>query len=76
VSETTLRQLVKEAMASERIYHQKVRKVIRGSYSNHYRRMVPRLLQTLRFAAQTAPGWSPPAPPAIFHGASKSAKDG
>jgi TnpA family transposase len=49
VSETTLRQLVKEAKASEQIFQQQVRKVIRGSYSNHYRRMLPRLLQTLEF---------------------------
>jgi hypothetical protein len=49
VSETTLRQLVKEAKASEQIFQQRVRKVIRGSYSNHYRRMLPRLLETLQF---------------------------
>jgi len=49
VSETTLRQLVKEAKASEQIFQQQVRKVIRGSYSNHYRRMLPRLLETLQF---------------------------
>lgn len=49
VSETTLRQLVKEAKASEQIFQQQVRKVIRGSYSNHYGRMLPRLLETLQF---------------------------
>ena len=75
MSETTLRQLVKEAMASEQIYHQKVRKVIRGSYSNHYRRMVPRLLQTLRFRCSNSARLVS-AGAALFHGASKSAKDG
>ena len=49
VSEATLRQLVKEARASEQIFQQRVRKVIRGSYSNHYRRMLPRLLGALEF---------------------------
>lgn len=49
VSEATLRQLVKEARTSEQIFQQRVRKVIRGSYSNHYRRMLPSLLAALEF---------------------------
>jgi TnpA family transposase len=49
VPEVTLQQLVKEAKASEQIFQQRVRKVIRGSYSNHYRRMLPELLGVLRF---------------------------
>ena len=49
VAEATLRDLVKEAEANERIFQQRVRKVIRGSYSNHYRRMLPKLLEALEF---------------------------
>jgi len=49
VPEVTLRQLVKEAKANEQIFKQRVRKVIRGSYSNHYRRMLPKLLGVLKF---------------------------
>lgn len=55
VSEATLQQLVKEAQANERIFQQKVRKVIHSSYSNHYRRMLPKLLGALEFGcANTA----------------------
>jgi hypothetical protein len=49
VSETTLRQLVKEAQASEQLFRHQVRKEIRGSYSHHYRRMLPRILDALEF---------------------------
>ncbi|UKA64943.1 hypothetical protein [Arthrobacter sp. FW306-04-A] len=49
VSEKTLRQLVQEAKANERVFQGKVRTVLRGSYSNHYRRMLPALLSVLRF---------------------------
>jgi hypothetical protein len=49
VSEATLRQLVKEAKASELLFRQRVRKEIRGSYSHHYRRMLPHILDTLEF---------------------------
>jgi hypothetical protein len=45
----TLQQLVKQAKANEQLFQQRVRKVIRGSYSNHYRRMLPKLLGALRF---------------------------
>jgi hypothetical protein len=49
VPEVTLRQLVQEAKANERIFQQRVRKVIQGSYSSHYRRMLPKLLHALEF---------------------------
>ena len=49
VSEATLRDLVKEAKANERIFQKRVRKVIRGSYSDHYRRMLPKLIEALEF---------------------------
>ena len=49
VSEATLRQFVKEAKASEQMFRQRVRKEIRGSYSHHYRRMLPRILDALEF---------------------------
>ncbi|WP_315915803.1 DUF4158 domain-containing protein [Arthrobacter sp. lap29] len=49
VSEKTLRQLVQEAKANETVFQGKVRTVLRGSYSNHYRRMLPALLSVLRF---------------------------
>ncbi len=55
VSEATLQRLVKEAQANERIFQQKVRRVIHSSYSNHYRRMLPKLLGALEFGcANTA----------------------
>jgi len=53
VPEATLRQLVKEAKANEQMFQQRVRKVIRGSYSNHYRRMLPKLLGALHFRSST-----------------------
>ena len=37
------------------VFHQRVRKVIRGSYSNHYRRMLPRLLDALEFRCSNTP---------------------
>ncbi|WP_253905270.1 Tn3 family transposase [Arthrobacter sp. H14] len=49
VSEKTLQQLVKEAKANESVFQGKVRTVLRGSYSNHYRRMLPALLSVLQF---------------------------
>jgi hypothetical protein len=50
VGETALRDLVKEAKANERAFQARVRTVLRGSYSNHYRRMLPSLLGALEFA--------------------------
>ena len=49
VGEQTLRDLVKEYRATGRSYREKVHMVMRGSYSHHYRRMVPQLLSVLAF---------------------------
>jgi TnpA family transposase len=49
VGETTLRELVREAKANERAFQERVRTVLRGSYSSYYRRMLPPLLAALRF---------------------------
>jgi hypothetical protein len=46
VTEATLRDLVREAEASEIRYRQQVRTVLSSSYSSHYRRMLPKLLTT------------------------------
>jgi hypothetical protein len=47
VSEQTLRELVKEWHATGPLYRHRVQTIIRSSYRSHYRRMLPRLLQTL-----------------------------
>jgi len=39
----------KSALCSWRAYREKVHTVMRGSYSHHYRRMVPKLLSVLSF---------------------------
>ncbi len=49
VGEQTLRDLVTEYRATGRSYREKVHTVMRGSYSHHYRRMVPQLLSVLAF---------------------------
>jgi TnpA family transposase len=49
VGEGTLRDLVREAKANDQAFRQRVRKVLRASYSSHYRRMLPRLLAALEF---------------------------
>jgi hypothetical protein len=49
VGEKTLRELVREAKANEHAFQARVRTVLRGSYSNHYRRMLPPLLAVLDF---------------------------
>ncbi|MEE9147348.1 MAG: DUF4158 domain-containing protein, partial [Candidatus Tectomicrobia bacterium] len=49
VGEQTLRNLVTEYHATGRSYREKVHTVMRGSYSHHYRRMVPQLLSVLEF---------------------------
>ena len=49
VSENTLRALVKEFKSTGDQYRQKVYTFIRASYSRHYRRMVPELLNILQF---------------------------
>jgi hypothetical protein len=49
VGEKTLRELVKEAKANDQAFAARVRTVLRSSYSNHYRRMLPALLAALEF---------------------------
>lgn len=49
VPEQTLSQLVKEWRASGPTYRQKVTLLMRNSYRSHYRRMLPKLLETLVF---------------------------
>jgi len=48
VSEETLRRLVKEFKASGD-YDEQVYRTLRGSYSQHYRRMIPEILRVLTF---------------------------
>ncbi len=48
-SETLLRDLIKEYKAKGPTFRRQVHKVLRASYSNHYRRMVPELLEVLEF---------------------------
>jgi len=49
VSEATLADLVAEARANDTAFRQRVRTVLRSSYSAHYRRMLPKLLAALEF---------------------------
>jgi hypothetical protein len=49
VGEKTLRDLVAEAKANEKVFKAKVRTTLRSSYSNYYRQMLPPLLKTLGF---------------------------
>jgi Tn3 transposase DDE domain/Domain of unknown function (DUF4158) len=49
VGENTLRELVREAKANQQVFQARVRTVLRSSYSNHYRRMLPALLAALQF---------------------------
>ncbi|MGH3905117.1 MAG: hypothetical protein ACRDTE_13130 [Pseudonocardiaceae bacterium] len=49
VSEATLKDLVAEARANDTVFRQRVRTVLRSSYSAHYRRMLPKLLAALDF---------------------------
>jgi TnpA family transposase len=49
IGEGTLRDLAAEARASEHEFRQRVRTVLRSSYSSHYRRMLPSLLDALQF---------------------------
>ncbi len=49
VDERTLRDLVSEARAEERVFNDRVRTVLRSSYSSYYRRMLPSLLNALVF---------------------------
>lgn len=49
VSLQTLKDLVKEYKASGPAFHQTLHTVMRASYSNHYRRMLPQILDALEF---------------------------
>lgn len=49
VGEATLRDLVREAKANKTVFDTRVRTVLRASYSNHYRRGLPKLLAALTF---------------------------
>jgi TnpA family transposase len=49
VDERTLRDLVREAKAQEHLFSERVRTVLRSSYSSYYRRMLPALLGALKF---------------------------
>ena len=51
VSEQTLRDLVKEYKSTGTAYQQKVQKLMRSSYSKHYRRMIPAILKHLEFCS-------------------------
>lgn len=54
VSEAVLRGLVKECRSTGPAFQQKVHKVLRASYGNHYRRMVSPLLDVLEFRSNNA----------------------
>ncbi|MFF4625644.1 class I SAM-dependent methyltransferase [Nonomuraea jabiensis] len=45
----TLADIVAEAKANEKVFNQRVRIKLRGSYSRHYRRGLPKLLRALAF---------------------------
>ena len=49
VSEETFEDLVKEFRADKPVYNEKVQVHIRNSYKNHYRQMVPSILEALTF---------------------------
>jgi hypothetical protein len=49
VGEKTLKDLVAEAKANEKVFKAKVRTTLRSSYSSYYRQMLPPLLKTLGF---------------------------
>jgi len=49
VSQQTLRDLVKEYKSTGIAYRQRVYTVMRASFANHYRRMIPQLLEMLEF---------------------------
>jgi TnpA family transposase len=54
VAEATLRELVREAKATDTAFRSRVRTVLRSSYSTYYRRMLPRLLATLEFRSNNS----------------------
>ncbi|MBD2505642.1 Tn3 family transposase [Anabaena azotica] len=49
VSETTLKNLVKEYKSTGHVYRSRVYTVMRSSYGRHYRRILPLILQQLEF---------------------------
>ncbi|MFI0770838.1 Tn3 family transposase [Streptomyces sp. NPDC021218] len=49
VGEKTLRDLVAEAKANQKVFKAKIRTTLRSSYSSYYRQMLPPLLRTLGF---------------------------
>src|SRR5947209_1238172 len=54
-NEQTLRDLVAEYKAQGGAYRQKVQEVMRSSYRNHYRQILPALLHVLDFHSNTTP---------------------
>jgi TnpA family transposase len=54
VSEETLRDLAREGRAGKGPFRQRVRTVLRSSYSDYYRRMLPKLLGALEFRSNNA----------------------
>lgn len=48
-NESTLKDIVKEFKSKGKEYNKKVYDIVRSSYSGHYRRMVPKILDTLQF---------------------------
>jgi hypothetical protein len=54
VTERLLRDLVKESRATGPTYRHHVYTILRASYSGHYRRMLPPLLEALDFRANAA----------------------
>jgi TnpA family transposase len=52
--EQTLHDLVRESTSTDRTYRSQVHTVMRASYSHHYRRMLPVLLQALQFHSTNA----------------------
>ena len=54
VGEQTLRDLVREFKATGSAYQQEVHSTIRTSYGNHYRRMLPVILDALEFRSNNA----------------------
>jgi len=49
-----LRDLVSEAGANQAAFRQRLRTVLRSSYSGHYRRLLARLLATLEFLSNNS----------------------
>jgi hypothetical protein len=58
VGESTLRDLVQEANADKAWVRQRLRMVLRSSYSSHYRRMLPKVLTALTFRCNNSV-WRP-----------------